>query len=173
MDPNKKEIQFTLNGSASKPERKSRASKRTADADGNPSFGCLKGGKIPTFKQFTRRSSLPGAAESSTPRRPHAPPTTFKHYRKCGKIHNNTVRVLLADQKMLNGLERDKKKLEKHSLATVCDYLAKRNLYQAGSDVPEDILRETYRNAHLAGNVHNNDPDIMINNFLKGEQGGA
>ena len=89
-------------------------------------------------------------------------------YRLSGKIHNNTVRVLLADQKMLNGLERDKKKLEKHSLATVCDYLAKRNLYSAGSDVPEDILRETYRNAHLAGNVHNNDPDIMINNFMKG-----
>ena len=84
-------------------------------------------------------------------------------------MQNNTVRVLLADQKMVNGVERDKKKLEKHSLATICDYLAKRNLYSAGSDVPEDILRETYKNAHLAGNVHNHDSDIMINNFLKGD----
>ena len=171
MDPNKKEIQFTPNPS-SKPERKSNRASRHAfpkneeneNENGSPTYGCLKNGKIPTYKQFTRRSSLQ-PAERSRPR----PSTTYKHYRKCGKIHNNTVRVLLADQKMMNGLERDKKKLEKHSLATVGDYLAKRNLYSAGSDVPEDILRETYRNAHLAGNIHNHDSDIMMNNFLKGE----
>ena len=164
MDPNKKEIQFTLNTPSSKLERKSIRSKTvTNDNRGEPSYGCLKNGKIPTYKNFTRLSSL-----STTPRRPSTPSTTYKHYRKCGKIQNNTVRVLLADQKMVNGVERDKKKLEKHSLATVCDYLAKRNLYSAGSDVPEDILRETYKNAHLTGNVHNHDSDIMINNFLKG-----
>ena len=173
MDPNKKEIQYTPNPS-SKPERKSnRASRHAAlaknEGNCNPTYGCLKNGKIPTYKQFTRRSSLQPAERS----RSSGPSTTYKHYRKCGKIHNNTVRVLLADQKMLNGLERDKKKLEKHTLATVCDYLAKRNLYSAGSDVPEDILRETYRNAHLAGNVHNHDSDIMINNFLKGEPVGV
>ena len=166
MDPNKKEIQFTLNPTTSaKADRKNNKTSNAAKANSNgnnPNFGCLKGGKIPTFKQFTRRSSLPD-------KRPYVQPTTFKHYRKCGKIHNNTVRVLLADQKMINGVERDKKKLEKHSLATVCDYLAKRNLYSAGSDVPEDILREIYRNAHLAGNVQNHDSDIMINNFLKGD----
>jgi len=93
--------------------------------------------------------------------------TTYKHYRRFGKIHNNTVRVLLPDQKTVNGIERDRKKLEKHNLTTVCEYLAKRNLYTAGSDVPEDILREIYRNAHLAGNVQNHDSDIMINNFMK------
>ena len=164
MDPNKKEIQFTLN-TPTKPERKSRSSK---NATGQPvAYGCLKGGKIPTFKQFTRRSTLK-TTDKPKPR-PSGPSTTYKHYRKCGKMQNNTVRVLLADQKMVNGVERDKKKLEKHSLATICEYLAKRNLYSAGSDVPEDILRETYKNAHLAGNVQNHDSDIMINNFLKGD----
>jgi len=178
MDATKKEIQFTPIPS-SKPERKSNRSSKhaagTGASNGEPKFGCLKNGKIPTFKQFTRRSSLSQPSErgrSSTAGTGSAATkgTTYKHYRKCGKIHNNTVRVLLADQKMVNGLERDKKKLEKHSLATVCDYLAKRNLYTAGSEVPEDILRETYRNAHLAGNVHNNDPDIMISNFFKSDQ---
>ena len=170
MDPNKKEIQYNPNPTSAKTtERKNRASTNKKAGNGEPNFGCLKGGKMPTFKQFTRRSSL----SEPHSRKPHAPATTFKHYRKFGKMQNNTVRVLLADQKMVNGLERDKKKLEKHSLATVCDYLAKRNLYSAGSDVPEDVLRETYRNAHLAGNVHNHDSDIMINNFLKGEPAGA
>jgi hypothetical protein len=162
MDPNKKEIQFTLNA-PTKPERKSRSAKNTT---GQPvTYGCLKGGKMPTYKQFTRRSTL----KTTDKPRPSGPSTTYKHYRKCGKMQNNTVRVLLADQKMVNGIEKDKKKLEKHSLATICEYLAKRNLYCAGSDVPEDILRETYKNAHLAGNVHNHDSDIMINNFLKGD----
>jgi hypothetical protein len=163
MDSNKKEIVYTPTTASTKPEKKSRSARSAVSSNGGPSYGCLKGGKIPTYKQFTRRSSLQQPVERS-----RRPSTTFKHYRKCGKIQNNTVRVLLADQKMMNGIERDKKKLEKHSLAAVCDYLAKRNLYSAGSDVPEDILREIYRNAHLAGNVHNHDSDIMINNFLKG-----
>ena len=48
----------------------------------------------------------------------------------------------------------------------MCDYLAKRNLYQAGSNAPEDILRQTYINAHLAGNVYNNNDEIMMNNYM-------
>ena len=166
MEPEKKEIKFSLASPLTKSERKQARTKSSGaneEGTGTPTYGCLKGGKKPTFRQFTRRSSL--SAPSAAPR---VPPTTVKHYRKCGKIHNNTVRVLLPDQKTVNGLERDKRKLEKHTLATICDYLAKRNLYVAGSDVPEDILRETYRNAHLAGNVHNHDSDIMISNFLKG-----
>ena len=155
-DPNKKEIKYSL---AASPKQDK---KRNSTISG-PNYGCLKGGKQPTFKQFSRRSGV----QVSKPRM-MVPPTTIKHYRKCGKIHNNTVRVILPDQKTLHGIEKDKKKLDKHSLATVCDYLAKRNLYTAGSDVPEDILREIYKNAHLAGNVHNNDSDIMINNFMKG-----
>jgi hypothetical protein len=168
MEPEKKEIKYSLGAPSSKSERRLNRTKSDSEteteteSDGNTTYGCLKGGKKPTFRQFTRRSSL------ASPVSLRAPPTTLKHYRKCGKIHNNTVRVLLADQKTVNGLERDKKKLDKHSLVTVCDYLAKRNLYVAGSDVPEDILRETYKNAHIAGNVHNHDSDIMINNFLKG-----
>ena len=155
-DPNKKEIKYSLAAPAKQ------GNKRNSTITG-PKYGCLKGGKQPTFKQFSRRSSL------QVPKmKPSALPMTIKHYRRCGKIHNNTVRVILPDQKTLNGIEKDKKKLDKHTLATICDYLAKRNLYTAGSDVPEDILREIYKNAHLAGNVHNHDSDIMINNFMKG-----
>jgi len=166
MEPEKKEIKYSPTGTTSKSERKQVRTK-SAESEEGPTYGCLKGGKKPTFRQFTRRSSL---GPSPTPR---MPPITVKHYRKCGKILNNTVRVLLPDQKTVNGYERDKRKLEKHTLATICDYLAKRNLYVAGSDVPEDILRETYRNAHLAGNVHNHDSDIMISNFLKGGDSSA
>lgn len=158
MESDKKEILFTPVAGASKSEKRSKAK----NGIGNPSYGCLKGGTKPTYRQFTRRSSV------DENRKPAIPPTTYKHYRKCGRIGNNTVRVLLSDQKTMAGLERDKKKLDKHTLATVCDYLAKRNLYRSGSDAPEEVLREIYRNAHLAGNVHNNDPDILINNFMKG-----
>ena len=156
----KKEIQYSFASSSGKSEKKSNKSR------GDPKYGCLKNGSKPTFKQFTRRSSLEPRPPPETTK-VNQTSTTYKHYRRFGKIHNNTVRVLLPDQKTVNGIERDRKKLEKHTLTTVCDYLAKRNLYTAGSDVPEDILRETYRNAHLAGNVQNHDSDIMINNFMK------
>ena len=129
-----------------------------------PTYGCLKGGTKPTFRNATVRA--PVVAEKPAPR-PGG--KTLKHYSSFGRSRQgNTIRVHIKDQKTVNAVEREKKKLDKQPLSVVCDYLAKRNLYQAGSDAPEDILRETYKNAHLAGNVYNNNDEIMMKNFLKG-----
>jgi hypothetical protein len=127
----------------------------------------LKNGSKPTFRNTTVRA--PVVSTTVSPEKPKASSKTLKHYSSFGKNRQSgTVRVLIKDQKTIAGVEREKKKLDKHPLSVVCDYLAKRNLYQAGSDAPEDILRETYKNAHLAGNIYNNNDSIMMANFLKG-----
>ena len=141
-----------------------------------PSYGCLKNGSKPTFRNTTQRAvnevDQPETEKQSLPRAEKK--TMRHHYSSFGKNkHNRSIRVLIKDQKTVNAVEREKKKLDKHPLSVVCDYLAKRNLYQAGSDAPEDILRETYKNAHLAGNVYNNNDAIMMHNFLKGSAGGS
>ena len=127
-----------------------------------PTYGCLKNGSKPTFRQS--RSTSVVAPEPARAKK------TIRHFTSFGK-KNETVRILIKDMKSFNQIEKEKKKLEKHSLAEVCAYLVKRNLYQAGSDAPEEVLRETYRNAYLAGNVHNNNPNIMLNNFMHGGGG--
>jgi hypothetical protein len=131
----------------------------------DPSYGCLKNGKKPTYRAVgTRRSVEP--SEAVVPVQPPPRTKTMKHYTSFGKSRNATVRVLIKDQKTVAGVEREKRRLDKHPLSVVCEYLAKRNLYQSGSDAPEDVLRETYRNAHLAGNVFNRNDEVMINNYL-------
>jgi len=142
-----------------------------------PTYGCLKNGSKPTFRNTTQRANegdLANTADSTAPPARAEKKTMRHHYSSFGKNkHNRSIRVLIKDQKTVNAVEREKKKLDKHPLSVVCDYLAKRNLYQAGSDAPEDILRETYKNAHLAGNIYNNNDAIMMHNFLKGSVGGG
>ena len=153
----KKEIQFNLGGTT-KPKAKPKTAKQPKNSE--PTYGCLKNGAKPTFRQT--RTNTPVAADA-----PANTKKTIRHFTSFGK-KNETVRILIKDMKSFNHIEKEKKKLEKHTLAEVCAYLAKRNLYQAGSDAPEEVLRETYRNAYLAGNVHNNNADIMLKNFMSG-----
>jgi len=127
-----------------------------------PTYGCLKGGKNPTFRQ-TR--SIVAPAPSLVPSKPKQRPHTIKHYTSFGK-KNNTVRVLIKGGKDIKSIDSEKRKLEKHSLADICSYLASRNLYTPGSNAPEEVLRETYRNAYLAGNVSNSNPEKMIDNYM-------
>ena len=153
----KKEIKFDSGAQPAKPKKQKAAPLAPYTAQAGPSYGCLKNGSKPTFRQ-SRSAPLP--LEKKT--------KTIRHFTSFGK-KNETVRILIKDAKSFNSIEKEKKKLEKHTLAEVCAYLVKRNLYQAGSDAPEEVLRETYRNAYLAGNVHNNNPDIMLKNYLHGD----
>lgn len=122
----------------------------------DPSFGCLKGGKKPTFKQWRQ---IPTEA---TP--------TVKHFARFGKdAKNKTIRVHLNDATGYKKIKKGIEKLEKEPLSVVCKYLADRNLYKAGSAAPEDILRETYKNAYLTGNIENRDADVMMHNFMHGQ----
>ena len=123
----------------------------------DPSFGCLKNGKKPTFKQWKLNP-----AANTTP--------TVKHFAKFGKdAKNKTIRVHLNDASGYKKIKKGIEKLEKEPLSVVCKYLADRNLYKAGSAAPEDILRETYKNAYLTGNIENRDADVMMHNFMHGQ----
>jgi len=154
----KKEIKFD-SGAPAKPKKLKAAPAAPYKTQAGPSYGCLKNGAKPTFRQS--RTNHPVAPLEKKQK-------TIRHFGSFGK-KNETVRILIKDAKSFNSIEKEKKKLEKHTLAEVCAYLVKRNLYQAGSDAPEEVLRETYLNAYLAGNVHNNNPDIMLKNYLHGE----
>ena len=123
-----------------------------------PTYGCLKNGKNPTFRQ-TR--SFPQTVIKAPARRFN----TIKHYTSFGK-KNNTIRVLVKTAKDFKSIDNEKRKLDKHSLADICTYLAAHNLYTPGSDAPEDVLREIYRNAYLAGNITNSNPETLMDNYM-------
>jgi len=145
----KKEIKFDLNVLGGK------TAKTLKHA---PSYGCLKNGIKPTFRQ-TRQNKVE-VVEKKKERKCD----TIKHYTTFGKKHN-TVRVLIKDSKTFKNIDNEKKRLEKHSLEDVCAYLTLHNLYTPGSNAPEEVLREIYRNAYLAGNVTNINPQVLYDNY--------
>jgi hypothetical protein len=148
MDSTKKEIKFNLAVLGKNKTLK------------QPTYGCLKGGKTPTLRQTRSAPITPPPVK-----RANRAVNTIKHYTSFGK-KNNTVRVLIKGGKDFKSIDNEKRKLEKHSLADICTYLASRNLYTPGSNAPEDVLREIYRNAYLAGNVSNSNPEKMIDNYM-------
>ena len=127
-------------------ETKAEASNVTSD-EIPKTYGCLKNGSLPTFRQLKRTSN------------------TVKQYASFGKS-KGTVRVLIKDREMYAKIDRDKKKIDKRTMPDIREYLRKRGLYKIGSSAPDDILREIYKNAILTGEVENNNSSTLMHNFL-------
>ncbi len=111
-----------------------------------PTFGCLKNGTKPTFRQLQT-------------------PKTVKQYSSFGK-KNDTVRVLIKDKSTYDGISRDVEKLKKHSMNKIRNFLRTKRLYKVGSTAPDDVLREIYVNVSLTGEIENKSSDTMIHNYL-------
>ena len=110
-------------------------------------YGCLKNGNKPTFRQVKNKTK------------------TIKQYASFGKT-KDIVSVLIKDTDTYDKIARDKKKLEKHSMSNIRKYLRTRKLYKVGSTAPDEVLREIYKNAYLTGNVENNNPETLVHNYI-------
>lgn len=111
-----------------------------------PTFGCLKNGTKPTFRQLQT-------------------PKTVKQYSSFGK-KNDTVRVLIKDKSTYDGINRDIDKLKKHNMNKIRNFLRTKRLYKVGSTAPDDVLREIYINVSLTGEIENKGSDTMLHNYL-------
>jgi hypothetical protein len=79
---------------------------------------------------------------------------------------NNTVKIFIKDKDEYSRIESDKKKLMKHSMTNIRNYLKTRRLYQVGSSAPDELLREIYVNSHLTGHVENVNSKHLIQEFM-------
>ena len=111
-----------------------------------PTFGCLKNGTKPTFRQLQT-------------------PKTVKQYSSFGK-KNDTVRVLIKDKSTYDSINRDIDKLKKHNMNKIRNFLRTKRLYKVGSTAPDDVLREIYINVSLTGEIENKGSDTMLHNYL-------
>jgi len=86
-----------------------------------------------------------------------------------GKIKNK-VGVLVKSKQTRKKVKNEVNILKKKSIQEVKDYLRKHNLTKIGSNAPDYILRSTYENAYLSGDITNKNPDILLHNWHKEEQ---
>jgi len=132
-----------------------------------PPYSNLKNSIKPTYREW----------KSTTQKKPHPvvlvdsikekKPTNrkVKHYTKLGK-RNKTISILVKDRETRKKIDNELNLLKKEEISKIKEYLRERGLIKIGSHAPEHILRETYENAFLAGDIKNTSKDTLIHNYM-------
>jgi hypothetical protein len=90
----------------------------------------------------------------------------YKTYKVGKNIHKKTVSLLLKDNKTRKKINNELDILEKTPISKVKSFLREKNLFKIGSNVPENILRQTFINSILSGDVINKNFDVLFHNYI-------
>ena len=80
------------------------------------------------------------------------------------------VGVLVKSKKTRKIIKNEVNILKKKPINEIKEYLRKHNLMKIGSSAPDNIVRGTYENAYLSGDIYNKNADILLHNWNKDEE---
>ena len=138
----------------------------------DPPYSNIKNGDKPTYREWkntTQKRPLPLVlTEPMKEKRTLGKgggKKMAKHYTKLGK-KNKTISVLIKDRATRKTIDQEVNLLKKHEISKIKEYLRDHGLIKIGSHAPESILRETYENAFLTGDVINTSKENLIHNYM-------
>ena len=151
-----------------------------------PTWGCLKNGNLPTFRDWTnstqKKHSLGETdnkhemlammkAQQSKPQ----PKLNFikqrktvKRTYKVGKSSTiSKVAVLISNKTIRNNIANKTQEIKMKSTDEMKRYLIKRGFIRVGTSAPIDIIRKMYETANLVcGEIENHNADNLLFNYL-------
>lgn len=87
---------------------------------------------------------------------------------KIGKnMKNKSVGVLLKNNKTKKKVLQEMNVLRKVPIPKVKAFLREKNMLKYGSSVPDSIVRETFINSVLSGDITNKNMDVMVHNYFQ------
>lgn len=86
---------------------------------------------------------------------------TYKLGKKGGKVN-----VLIKNNKTRKKVKKAVDALDKTPFIEVKRYLKQRHMIKTGTPAPEYVLREMYKNAMLAGDIHNKNDEVLVHNYF-------
>lgn len=134
-----------------------------------PPYSNMKNSSKPTYREW----------KNTTVKKPHPPVITdkikyrvkgpnkklIKHYAKFGK-KNKTISVLIKDRATRKKIDNEIKTLKNDEISKIKEYLRERGLTKIGTHAPDDVLRQTYENAFLTGDVNNTSKETLVHNYM-------
>ena len=81
-----------------------------------------------------------------------------------------SVSILLKDRGTRKTILSAYRDLKKKPINDVRTYLRDHNLIKIGSNAPNDVIRKIYESAMLAGEITNNNSDILLHNLSKDDK---
>jgi hypothetical protein len=149
-------------------------------------YGCLKGGKKPTFREYHNKTLKHTHSSSSINKpvkiksdRQQKLNELKKSYKKIKQTKRKTktttfnlgrtnkkVSVLIKNNSTRRKIKREHGLLKQKSLNEIKKHLYDKNLIKIGSTAPNDVLRTLYEQSVLAGDISNVSNDIQLHNFI-------
>jgi hypothetical protein len=77
----------------------------------------------------------------------------------------NSCGVLIKNKKTRKNVKKEINKLKSRSIGHIKKYLKKHNLMKIGSSIPDEVAREIYESAYLAGDVYNKNAEVLFHNY--------
>ena len=150
-------------------------------------YGCLKGGKKPTFREYHNKTLKPPNHTYNIPEKTQTPVSNRekklndikKSYKKVKETKrktkkstfnlgkkNNKVSILIKNNSTRRKVKREHGLLKQKSMNEVKKYLYDKNFIKIGSTAPNDVLRTLYEQSILAGDINNISNGIQLHNFI-------
>jgi len=80
--------------------------------------------------------------------------------------HDNKVSIFIKNRDTRKQVRQEHTKLKKMSIIDIKNYLRQHNLIKAGSNAPNDVIREIYEQTILSGEINNVSKENLLHNYF-------